>query len=131
MHGRQAHPALGAMIYTVLLTCAFSTLPSERVGFTPACEECWLENIACSFRACKFTCIKYKLFRQSNNKGGDELNDCLKCDERSCGPGFIECSGANRRRMGVISDIGREAQDQCTKVNVDWIHLPFLDESHN
>ncbi|CAB9528689.1 expressed unknown protein [Seminavis robusta] len=92
----------------------------ERVGFTPACEDCWLDNIACSFKKCKFTCIKYKLFRQDNNKADDDLNDCLKCDERSCGPGFIECSGANRRRMGVVSDIGREAVDQCEAVDVDW-----------
>lgn len=92
----------------------------ERIGFTPACEDCWMDNIFCSFKACKFTCIKYKLFRQDNNNG-DELNDCLKCDERMCGPQFIQCSGANRRRMGIVSDIGRNFDDeQCKSTDVNW-----------
>lgn len=97
----------------------------ERVGFTPACEDCWLDNISCSFKSCKFTCIKHKLFRKDNNKDGDtgELNDCLKCDERMCGPGFIQCSGSNRRRMGIISDIGRSDGDQCTQVDVNWFSI--------
>ena len=97
----------------------------ELVGFTPACEDCWLDNIGCSFKACKFTCIKYKLFRQDNNDGeSDDLNDCLKCDERMCGEDFTVCSGSNRRRMGIISDIGRNADtEQCTAVDVDWASL--------
>ena len=96
----------------------------ERVGFTPACEDCWLDNIGCSFKSCKFTCIKYKLFRQDNNNGEDDLNDCLKCDERMCGEDFTVCSGSNRRRMGIISDIGRNADiEQCTDVDVDWASL--------
>jgi len=110
---------------------------AERVGFTEPCEDCWLDNISCSFRACKFTCIKHKLFRQDNNKkdtdgeliGRVELNDCLKCDERMCGPQFIECSGSNRRRMGIVSDIGRDADNQCQAVDVDWFHLYDGDES--
>lgn len=100
----------------------------DRVGFTPACEDCWLDNISCSFKSCKFSCIKYKLFRQDNNNddgsGNSELNDCLKCDERMCGPGFIECSGSNRRRMGIVSDIGRNSDtEQCTSSDVDWMTL--------
>jgi len=98
----------------------------ERVGFTPACQDCWLDNISCSFKSCKFTCIKHKLFRQSNNNffdGLDDLNDCLKCDERMCGPGFIECSGSNRRRMGIVSDIERNEEDQCVLNDVDWMSL--------
>ena len=95
----------------------------ERIGFTPDCEDCWLDNIACSFRTCKFTCIKWKLFRQDNNNGVG-LNDCLKCDERMCGPQFIECSGSNRRRMGIVSDIGRDADmEQCPDVDIDWLSL--------
>jgi hypothetical protein len=109
-----------------------SSPPSERVGFSPSCEDCWLQNINCSFKSCKFTCIKHKLSGiDKNNNDKNELNDCLKCDERMCGPAFIECSGANRRRMGIISDIGREAQDQCTTVAFEWKSLPSLKDSNN
>lgn len=93
----------------------------ERVGFTPECNECWLENIACTFKSCKFTCTKYKLFRQDNNEG-DDLSDCIKCDERMCGPAFLKCSGSNRRRMGIVSDIGRDEKDeQCNQTDIDWL----------
>ena len=43
----------------------------QNVGFTPGCRDCWLDNIQCSFNYCKFTCIKYKMFRQQNNNGDD------------------------------------------------------------
>jgi hypothetical protein len=51
----------------------------QRVGFSRPCERCWTENIGCTKANCKWTCLKYKLLRQSNNDGDDEsLNPCLK-----------------------------------------------------
>ena len=72
------------------------------------------------------------MFRQDNNDNDDEqaLNDCLSCDERMCGETFTLCSGSNRRRMGIISDIGRDADtEQCTAVDVDWKKLAQEEES--
>eukprot|EP00545_Synedropsis_sp_CCMP1620_P013852 CAMPEP_0119019762 /NCGR_PEP_ID=MMETSP1176-20130426/22599_1 /TAXON_ID=265551 /ORGANISM="Synedropsis recta cf, Strain CCMP1620" /LENGTH=341 /DNA_ID=CAMNT_0006974043 /DNA_START=47 /DNA_END=1072 /DNA_ORIENTATION=+ len=112
-------------------TCAFKiflsqskveTCLEEKVGFTADCNECWVSNIACTFNHCKFTCIKTKMFGSKHN-GGDntDLNECLHCDEVMCGPAFLDCSGANRRRMGIVSDIGRDAnQEQCQDVSIDW-----------
>jgi len=101
---------------------------NQRIGFTPPCRDCWVENIQCTFQHCKFTCLQSKLFREANNRhdgddsdGGGELNECLECDEKMCGPQFLSCSGANRRRMGVVSDIGRDAdKEQCKSVDFDW-----------
>lgn len=95
----------------------------ERVGFTPACEDCWVEDIECNVKHCKFTCIKSKyLFRDitDNNEEDGELNDCLECDEKMCGPQFLKCSGSNRRRLGIHSDIDRDAHEECNVVDVDW-----------
>lgn len=110
--------------------CAFRTFfgrgpvfncMKKKVGFTPECTDCWVNNIQCTFSACKFTCIKTKMFGHGNNGHDGELNDCLKCDEVMCGPEFLNCSGANRRRMGIVSDIERDSDnEQCKPVDIDW-----------
>jgi hypothetical protein len=54
--------------------CAFSIFTAgvgavhkcmqEKIGFTPACEDCWVEDIECNVKHCMFTFIKDKyLFR--------------------------------------------------------------------
>jgi hypothetical protein len=92
----------------------------DKVGFTEDCNDCWVSNIACTFTHCKFTCLKTKLFGGKHNDSDNDLNDCLRCDEVMWGPQFLECSGANRRRMGIVSDIGRDAnQEQCKDVTID------------
>ena len=91
---------------------------AEAIGFTQGCERCWVDNVMCDLDNCKWTCLKMILSRQRKNKaGGDEgeLNDCLKCDERICGPPFFACAGANRRTSGVVSDIGRKSFQNCNK----------------
>ena len=47
-----------------------------------------------------------------------QLTKCLECDEKRCGPAFIRCAGANRRRSGIQSDIERNYSHVCKKV--DW-----------
>lgn len=95
----------------------------ERVGFTPGCQKCWTDNIACTKKQCKWSCLKYRILGQQNNNG-DDLNDCLECDERMCGPAFLECAGANRRQSGIVSDIGRDGEtEQCREVDYDWVAL--------
>mmetsp|Transcript_14276 Transcript_14276/g.18029 ORF Transcript_14276/g.18029 Transcript_14276/m.18029 type:complete len:228 (-) Transcript_14276:1324-2007(-) len=90
----------------------------KRIGFTPACSLCWSDNVRCTRENCRFTCLKYFIMRESNNRGGVELNSCLECDEKLCGPAFIQCAGANRRRLGIESDIKRDVTlEQCQLVD--------------
>lgn len=100
---------------------AVSRCMRRNIGFTTPCNDCWVDNIQCTFEACKFTCLTYKIFGESNNNDSGELNSCLQCDEKMCGPEFLTCSGANRRRMGVVSDIGRDQEsEQCKSSDFDW-----------
>lgn len=102
-------------------TSAVAKCLEERVGFTPPCQDCWVDNIQCTFKSCKFTCLRSRLLGEGNNNGDGKLNSCLQCDEKMCGPEFLSCSGANRRRMGVVSDIARDAKDeQCKQSDIDW-----------
>lgn len=79
------------------------------VGFTPACTECWLDDMACAITHCTRICLWSRLIAEPNNVDG-RLNDCLQCDETHCGPEFGRCAGANRRRSGIVSDIERPAE---------------------
>ena len=76
------------------------------VGFTGACADCWLDDMACAVTHCMGTCLVSRLGGEPNNVEG-ALNDCLACDETNCGPEFVRCAGANRRRAGIVSDIAR------------------------
>ena len=86
----------------------------ELVGFSSTCTPCWVENVLCDQRRCLFTCLWGLLRGEPNNRDADQLSPCLQCDEKLCGPAFITCAGANRRRAGVTTDIGRrDAQELC------------------
>ncbi len=90
----------------------------ERIGFTPACSSCWSDNVRCSRENCKMTCLFSLILREPHNRDGVHLNSCLECDEKLCGPAFIQCAGANRRRLGIESDIKRDLmQEQCNLVD--------------
>jgi hypothetical protein len=91
------------------------------VGFTPPCTTCWVDNVMCTQNACVFNCLRSLILRESNNAESGDLNRCLECDEKMCGPAFILCAGANRRRSGIVSDIGRDnLAEVCKKVDEDW-----------
>ncbi len=94
----------------------------ETVGFTEACQECWVEDMACSIQACVFTCLKsvYLKREPKNDPVTGALNVCLSCDEKLCGPDFLKCSGSNRRRQGIESDIARGGAEICQSVTMDW-----------
>jgi len=100
---------------------------ADKVGFSPTCNDCWTNKVMCDLRSCTFTCLQMIIFRQKNNvaaeaaEQGRDLNACLLCDEKLCGAAFTLCAGANRRRAGIVSDIGRdESSEQCTKVDTGW-----------
>ena len=93
----------------------------ETVGFTADCNTCWMDNIMCDIRNCLFICLWQGLFHQvedGSSESSEALNRCTLCDEKRCGPSFILCAGANRRRSGIVSDIERNAQlEVCDTVS--------------
>jgi hypothetical protein len=95
---------------------------AREIGFTPPCQECWLDNMATNIQHCVFTCVKsVHILREPKNKPDGSLNKCLECDEKICGPEFLKCSGANRRRQGIQSDIMRDDDKElCRMVQMDW-----------
>jgi hypothetical protein len=78
--------------------------------------------MACSIQACVFTCLKsvYLKREPKNDPVTGALNVCLSCDEKLCGPDFLKCSGSNRRRQGIESDIARGGAEICQSVTMDW-----------
>lgn len=61
----------------------------------------------------------------SNNNvpgAGDSgwMNQCVFCDEKQAGPAFVQCSGVARRRLGVRSEIERNPNQQCQRMDVAW-----------
>jgi hypothetical protein len=93
----------------------------------PSCMDCWTDNIQCDAVNCKLNidCIK-KFFNATNP--GSLVDGCLQCDETNCGPEFIKCSGANRRSLGITSDIARD-QNQVCKVGLYYKpHSVFFEQ---
>lgn len=94
----------------------------SKVGLTPPCLDCWLDNFVCGFQKCVFTCMKSEYIDwDPKNHADGRINRCYECDERLCGPAFINCSGTNRRRQGIHSDLSRDDDKElCQSVDVDW-----------
>ena len=101
------------MRYLFLGRAAAARCMREQVGFSPDCDDCWLDDMACAITDCMTTCLLSRLKAEPNNVEG-VLNPCLACDETNCGPEFIRCAGANRRRAGIVSDIERPASQIWT-----------------
>ena len=101
----------------------------ESVSFTPNCQECWLDDMVCCIRECFNTCLKSVYFLREPKNGQDgRINSCLECDEKICGPAFLECSGSNRRRQGIHSDIRREDDKElCQSVSINWANDRYLE----
>jgi hypothetical protein len=103
-----------------------SNCMEDRVGFTSDCNDCWVENIMCDLRKCVFVCLWHGLFSQVDSTGAEDdhptsLNRCTYCDEKRCGPEFVTCAGANRRRSGILSDIERDQSNEvCSVVENNW-----------
>ena len=83
------------------------------VGFTEECTKCWVENIKCDQKQCKWVCIWSLITGEDYVDEEGNLNKCLQCDEDKCGPAFKECAGANRRRSCIVSDIMRDDKLIC------------------
>ena len=105
--------ARGCAIQQLLLGQSFGRACLERhVGFTSPCAVCWIENFTCTIARCAAVCFGY--YTLGLGTWEDQLNPCFACDERQCGPTFVACAGANRRRSGIVSDIPRLEGEVCT-----------------
>ena len=103
---------------------------AKHVGFTPACHDCWVENIMCDIRQCLFVCLWDKMFGGGDGQsqeGRSILSPCTMCDEKRCGPDFIRCAGVNRRRAGILSDIQRNDDvEVCRETQEQWWEDPEI-----
>lgn len=107
-----------------------SNCMKQEVGLSGDCHKCWVDNIMCDLRLCLFTCTWQGMFNEvDTGKEGQTLNRCTLCDELRCGPQFVRCAGANRRRSGILSDIDRDLDTEvCTEVETDWWNDPIIQE---
>ena len=87
----------------------------RKVNFTTNCLNCWMDNIACTRTYCTVPCL---LYGNSMNCYNDTTNPCFVCDETNCGSKFASCAGANRRRLGIPSDIDRNEDELCSLVGL-------------
>jgi hypothetical protein len=110
----------------------------DRVGFTEGCNDCWMDNIMCDVRKCAFVCLWHTLVTSTSVGGGSSsnskelgtesqaLNPCTLCDEVRCGPAFVQCAGANRRRSGILSELQRDSSTVCKVVDHEWWKTPTV-----
>jgi len=83
----------------------------QVTGLTTDCTRCWVDNMKCSASSCLFECIWHNMIHNLPWDVNATLNPCIHCDEVHCGPAFVKCAGANRRRAGIVSDISRPHDD--------------------
>lgn len=120
----------------------------ERLGLTPGCENCWVDNALCSLNYCFFSCAKKAIFSgeglysdfdteqplsaygysrsqsldpDSESDESVSMNSCLECTEKMCGASLLECAGTNRRRSGVPTDLDRDKSQICTQAQREWL----------
>lgn len=104
---------------------------TEKTSLSDECAKCWVSNAICNKQNCLATCTKGRLFPflpsmagavWQKDENSNPLDPCHACDENFCGPNFVACAGANRRRTGVVSDIDRDmGREMCTLVDWDYI----------
>jgi hypothetical protein len=84
----------------------------QTQGLSNNCNQCWIDNMKCSASSCLGKCIWHTMLKNSPwSDHNSTLNPCIQCDEELCGPAFVKCAGANRRRAGIVSDISRPQSD--------------------
>jgi hypothetical protein len=94
------------------------------IGFTEPCAECWTVDELCAKKHCVFIYLQSMIVNQVSNFNVeyDDITSAT-CDEALCGPEFVPCSGATRRRMNIVSDIPRPENQQCTVATENWIKV--------
>lgn len=105
-------------------------MEEPTIGFTGTCARCWARDVMCTKKHCTFIFLQTVLINKMTNYSvGENVNTGANCEEAFCemenSPGsgeigFVECSGATRRRMNITSTIPRPIEQQCTVVDLDW-----------
>jgi hypothetical protein len=97
----------------------------DSIGFDQACSKCWLTDGLCSMKHCTFLYIQQMIVNTMTNFAvGGGMKNAASCEEAMCELQFVPCSGANRRRMNIKSDINRPSNQLCLHVNESqWAHL--------
>lgn len=95
----------------------------DTVGFDDMCTQCWIEDFACTRKHCAFIGLQQMIIKTLSNFTVDPKTiTAATCEEAMCEMEFVPCSGANRRRMNIDSDIGRPVNQQCTRVDASqWL----------
>lgn len=96
----------------------------DDIGFTEDCARCWTVDELCAKKNCVFIFFQGVMINKLTNfqVGPNEITSAT-CDEGMCGPEFVPCSGATRRRMNIVSTIARPIEQQCTIVEQDWMTI--------
>mmetsp|Transcript_20869 Transcript_20869/g.47195 ORF Transcript_20869/g.47195 Transcript_20869/m.47195 type:complete len:756 (+) Transcript_20869:373-2640(+) len=98
------------------------------IGWTWKCAGCWADSIKCSSQHCIFIYLQSLWINAAGDfdVSPDQITSAT-CSEANCEAGnpgdFVACSGANRRRMNITSDIARPGTQQCAIVGIpdnDW-----------
>jgi len=120
--GQDAAKVIGPCILSYLVGGAYldSLCMASRAKFTPACNDCWVEDHGCLASHCFYDCV-LKAKQHWNrflgmNKPEDRTEDsdaCLVCMEKFCSAPFIRTCGVNRRSAGVRTDIDRDPKQIC------------------
>lgn len=93
----------------------------ELIGFSEECSRCWTVDQLCAKKNCVFIYLQSLLVNEVSNFNVDPDDiSTATCDEALCGPEFVPCSGATRRRMNIVSDIARPMDQQCIVANENW-----------
>lgn len=102
----------------------------------PTCMDTWTDNILNDASLCRGFCLGK--FAHTANSGNFAKDQCLQCDEYTSGPAFIKGAGANRRSVGLVSDIDRSQlkgtlwEQRICKVGLHsprWSHRPCRGET--
>jgi hypothetical protein len=121
---------LAAMAQTCAKKSLFGTIDDvqqcneDLIGFTPDCAMCWTVDELCSKKNCVFIFLQGVMINNIGNfQVGLEHVTSASCDEAICGPEFVPCSGATRRRMNIVSDIPRPIEQQCPVAEENWSEI--------
>jgi hypothetical protein len=96
----------------------------DTIGFDENCTACWITDEMCARDHCVFIFLQANLINSVGSFAvGPGTITSATCDEAMCGPTFVPCSGATRRRMDIKSDIARPTDQQCQLVQANWTDL--------
>jgi len=105
----------------------------DLIGWNEECAMCWSIDAMCAAHACIWIGLQSAFINALSDEAVEPgAVTAASCEEAMCeretlkGPykgaqGFVPCSGASRRRMGVQSSIARPASELCGVVEMDWL----------